>query len=211
MILNDDEGISAEEKIKQLIDLENLRRKELDEKKADFEKKKKELEALEDKQKKETASTRKKIEEKIEELAQEQKQRFDELEEIRKKREEESLSLEKQVELESGKSAPEKETLRGYGDAIDEILRGKPGFYEVTNYNVMNRLESIADEAGNRPLSQTEKNFLDVLQYHAEQLNKDDFYKNKEGANYLKRELAKIDLINKTIKDRENQPGDYQP
>jgi hypothetical protein len=210
-MFTDDEGLSAEEKIKQLIEFENDKRKELEEKKSELEKRKKELETLEETRNKEIASARKRIEEKIEELAHEEKQRFEELEEIRLKREQESKSLEDQVTEEAGKRAPAPAAApKGYGDVIDEILKGRAGFYEITNYNVINRLESIAQEAGNRPLTKTEKDFMEMVQYHAEQMEKDDFYKNKDGSNYLKRELSQIDVINKTVRERDNKPGEYQ-
>lgn len=211
-MLTDDDSISAEEKIKQLVEFEEEKRKELEEKKKELEKQRKELERLEKQGQKEIEDTRKEIEEKIEELALEEKQRFEELEELRRRREEEA-SLEETVEEEvrEGRTEgiPEQ---RGYGEPIEEILRGTPTFYDITNYNVMNRLETIAREVGQRPLSDSERAFLDNVQYHAEKMQRNEFYRSKDTSEYMKRELEQIDRINRQIREREKtKTGDYQP
>jgi hypothetical protein len=205
-------NVSTEEEINELISLENSKKKELDEKKAELEKKKKELEELEKERAHEIASSRRKIEEKIEELSVEEQRSFEELEELRKKREEQARSLEEAIAGEGTvKRQEEVPAARGYGEAINEIIRGNAGFYEVTNYNVLNQLEMIASQAASRSLTENEKNFVEIVQYHAEQLQKDDFYKNKDGSNYLRRELAKIDLINKIAKKSGEETRDYEP
>jgi hypothetical protein len=212
MIIND-KSLGAEEKIKQLVESEEAKRKELEEKKKELEEKKKELEQLESKRKQEINDTREKIEEQIEELATEEKQRFEELEELRRRREE-AASLEEAVEEEEKKGrirgireAPQQ---RGYGEAVEEILRGNPTVYDITNYNVMNQLERIAREARERPLSAKERNFVDLVEQHAERMKDNDFYRNKDPANYMTRELDKIDQINRMIREKE-KPGDYRP
>jgi hypothetical protein len=211
MVITDDESISAEEKIKQLIELEEEKRKELDEKKQELEKKKKELEELEAKRKQEQEEARKEIEEKIEELTLEEKRRFEELEEIRRRREAEAASLEETVEGEErGGRIREVAQQRGYGEAINEILRGNPTFYDITNYNVMNQLERIAAEAANRQLTPKEQEFVELVQHHAERLGRNDFYRDKDEANYLSRELAKIDQISKTAKDANIMDREYE-
>jgi hypothetical protein len=207
-----DKNVSAETEIKELIDLEDSKKKELEEKKAELEKKKKELEELEKQQAHEIISTRRKIEEKIEELSAEERRTFEELEALRKKRASQAESLEGAIASETSTKRPEEvPAAKGYGEAINAIIRGQPGFYEVTNYNVLNQLEMIANQATNRNLTETEKNFVEIIKYHAEQLHKDDFYRNKDGSNYLRRELAKIDFINKMTKKREEEPRDYEP
>jgi DNA repair exonuclease SbcCD ATPase subunit len=214
MIIND-KSLGAEEKIKQLVDSEDAKRKELEEKKKELEEKKKELEQLEGKRKQEINDTRTKIEEQIEELAIEEKQRFEELEELRRRREAEAASLEETVEEEERKGrirrvgeAPQQ---RGYGEAVEEILRGNPTVYDITNYNVMNQLERIAREARERPLSTKERNFVDLVEYHAERMKDNDFYRNKDPANYMTRELDRIDQINRMARENEKEkPGDYK-
>lgn len=208
-MLTDDESLSAEEKIKHLVEFEEEKRKELDEKRAELEERRKELEQLEKKGQKEIKTAREEIEEKIEELALEEKKRFEELEELRRKREAEA-SLEETVEKEEkeGRAQPVPGQ-RGYGEIVQEILQGAPSFYDITNYNVVNELERIAGEAGNRPLTEKEKEFIGMIQYHAEKFGKDDFYKNKDESNYLSKELAKIDQIQKTAKDANIMKGEY--
>lgn len=212
-MLTNEKGLSAEEKIKQLIEFEKDKRKELEAKKKELDEKKQELDQLETKRKKEIEDARKEIEEKIEELASEEKQRFEELEEIRRKREAEATSLEKAIE-EEGRRGRVRETprQRAYGEIFEEIARGNPNFYDITNYNVMNRLEAIANEAGRRVLTEADKEFIQLVQYHAEKFGRDDFYKDKDESNYLARELAMIDQISKKAKDANimTKKGDYQ-
>jgi hypothetical protein len=200
----DDNDISTEEEIKNLVQLEGSKRKELDEKKAELEKKKKEIEEFEKQQVQEIINTRKRISEKIEELEVEEKEAFEETEELRKKRESQARSLEEEIEK-TDITPQEEPVMRGYGDILDELKEGKQGFYELTNYNVLNELERIAGEAENRPLSDNEKNFIDIIQYHADKLQNDNFYKNKDSANYLRRELAEIDFINKMSKKHQEE------
>jgi len=200
-MLNTDEDLGPEEKIKKILEAEQNKLKELEEKKSDLNKKKKEIEALEQQRKTEIANGRKSIEAQIEEISLKQKRNFEVLEEIRRKREQHEKGLEEQLKGEgprgNGKNAP---LPKGYGDAISEIIGGKPGFYDITNYNVMNRLEQMASEVSTRSLSKTEKEFIEVVQYHAEKMNRNDFYKDKDESNYLSRELAKIDFINRMTK-----------
>ena len=82
-----------------------------------------------------------------------------------------------------------------HGDVFEEIMQGTPGFYEITNYNVANRLEQIANEAGNRPLTEKEKQFIEIVQYHAERLGRDDFYKNKFTRENITAALRIVNLI----------------
>ncbi len=210
MVINED-NLSSEEKIKQLQEFEKNKHKELEEKKSELENKKKELEELETKSKREISDARKDIEEEIEELALDEKQRFEELEEIRRRREEETASLEEAIEEEEKKGrtvgVPRQ---RAYGEIFEEILEGKPNFYDLTNYNVMNRLEEIASQAGNRALTKAEKDFVELVHYHAERIGRDDFYKDKDEGNYLARELAKADHINKLAKDANKMTRDYE-
>jgi hypothetical protein len=187
-------SISAEEKIRQLVELEKNKRKEIEDKKQELEKKKKEVEELEKARRREIADARQELDEEIDELVQEQKKDFEEIEEVKRKRE--APSLEEKV----GGGKPEEPKFKGYGDAISQVMQGRPGFYDVTNYNVMNRLEEIAGESQKRPLTKNELEFVHILEYHAKSLARDDFYKDKEGATYLKKELAKIDMINKMAK-----------
>jgi len=198
----DDENLSPEEKIKQLLELEKAKRQELEAKKAELEKKKKELDELETKRARETQETRKAIQEQMEEIASDEKQRFEDLEEIRRKKEQEEQSLEGAIEEEEKKgNIPQGPLPRGYGDAINQILTGNPTFYDITNYNVMNQLERIAGEAANRPMTEQEKAFIELVQHHAERFGRNDFYKDKDEANYLARELAKVDQISKAAKE----------
>jgi hypothetical protein len=200
-MLDSDDEIGPEEKIKKILEAEQNKLKELEEKKQELDKKKKEIEALEQQRKSEIANGRKRIEAQIEEISLKQKRNFELLEEIRRKKEQGEKSLEEQVEggisgaAEKGAPLP-----KGYGDAINEIIKGRPGFYDITNYNVMNRLEQLASEASSRSLSKAEKDFIETVQYHAEKMNRNDFYRDKDESNYLSRELAKIDFINKMTK-----------
>jgi len=207
-----DEDISAEQKIKKLQDWEKAKRKELEDKKKELEEKKKELEQLETKSQTEIEKAREEIEEQIEEIALEEKRRFEELEEIRKKKEAEARSLEEAINEEEGKGRiREVPRQKGYGEAIEEILRGNPTVYDLTNYNVMNQLERLAADALKRPLSTTERSFVDLVQYHAERMRQNEFYTGKDPNDYINRELKKIDQINRSIRERAEQTGDYRP
>ncbi|MBN1792087.1 hypothetical protein JW826_00150 [Candidatus Woesearchaeota archaeon] len=207
----DEEGLSAEEKIRQLIESEESKRKDLDEKKKELEAKKREIEELEKTRNKEMSAARKAVQDQIEELETEERRRYKELEEIRKRKEEEAASLESLIGEEGTAKKEAAPKMRGYGEVIEEVMRGQPGFYELTNYNVMNRLESLAGEAQSRPLTENEREFVAMVEYHAKNLSKDDFYKDKQGAQYLKQELARVDFINKTMKkDREKGQGEYE-
>jgi NAD-specific glutamate dehydrogenase len=212
-MLTNEKNLSAEEKIKQLIEFEKDKREELEAKKKELNEKKKELDQLETKREKEIEAARKEIENNIEELATEEKQRFEEVEEIRKKREAETTSLEETIE-EEDKRGGRKEVprQRAYGEIFEQIATGNPTFYDLTNYNVVNRLEAIAGEAGGRVLTDSDKEFIQLVQYHAEKFGKDDFYKNKDESNYLARELAMIDQISKKARDSNimTREGDYQ-
>ena len=212
-MLTDEGSLSPEEKIKQLVESEKTKRKELEAKKKELDEKKKELDQLETKRKKEIESTRKEIENKIEELATEEKKRFEELEEIRRKKEAETATLEEAIEEEEKRGRRrEVPRQRAYGEIFEEIARGNPNFYDITNYNVVNRLEAIASEAGRRALTEADKEFIQLVQYHAERFGRNDFYKDKDESNYLARELAVIDQISKKAKDANTmtRKGDYQ-
>ncbi|KYK27104.1 hypothetical protein AYK26_00190 [Euryarchaeota archaeon SM23-78] len=214
MVLTDDESISAEEKIKQLVEFEEDKRKELDDKKKELEEKRKELEQLEKKGRREIEEARKEIEEKIEELALEEKQRFEELEELRRRREAEAATLEETIEEEERKGRVREvpEQRRGYIEAVEAVMQGAPSFYELTNYNVLSRLETIAREAAERTLTPSERSFIDTIQYHTEKLQRDEFYRNKDASDYMKRELEQIDRINRALREREKKGlGDYHP
>nr|MCK4930274.1 hypothetical protein [Nanoarchaeota archaeon] len=211
-MLTNDESLSAEEKIKQLVEFEEDKRRELEEKKQELEKKRKELEQLEKQGRREIENARKEIEEKIEELAFEEKQRFEELEELRRRREAEAAAtLEETVAEEEregrAQAVPEQ---RRYGEAIEAVMQGTPTFYELTNYNVTNRLEGIAREATERPLTPSERTFIDNVQYHAERMQRNEFYKDKDTSDYMRRELEQIDRVNRAIRERE-KPGEYHP
>jgi len=208
-----EKSLSAEEKIKQLTELEKAKRKELEDKKKALEEQKKELEKLEVQRTIESAEAQKEIEEKIEELAVEEQERFQELEEIRRKREAESASLEQSIEEEEAKGRiRESPRQRGYGEVIEEILQGNPTVYDITNYNVMNRLERLAQDVGTRSLTPSERSFVEIVQYHAQRLQENKFYREKDTNDYMRRELEKIDQINKMVREREKpRPGDYIP
>ena len=211
-MITDDDIISAEEKIKQLVEFEQDKRKEFEQKKKELEEKQKELTQLEKQGKQEIEVARKEIEEKIGELATEEKQRFEELEELRRRREvEEAASLEETVEQEERAGrVREVPVQRGYNEVIEEIMQGNPNFYDITNYNVVNRLENIARDAVDRPLSASERTFIDNVHYHAERVR--DSYQESGGGEspYIKRELEQIDNINRMLRERE-KPGEYQP
>lgn len=204
-----DESLSAEEKIKQLIEQEEDRRRELEKKKQELEKRQKELKELEKQRARETEKTRREIEEKIEELAIEEKERFAELEEIRRTREEKAASLEETISEEERegriREVPEQ---RGYGEILEEITQGTPGLYDITNYNVLNTLEGIAEEAGHRPLTKKERDFVEIMEYHVNRLRESDY---ADEGNYLAREQAQIDHIRKVSKDANIMKGEYNP
>jgi hypothetical protein len=210
-MLTNKDSLSPEEKIKQLTEFEEEKRKELEAKKKEFDDKKKELEQLEVKRKKETEETRKEIEENIEEISLDEQRRFEELEEIRRRKEQEAASLEEVVGQEQGRQgAVPGQQPRAYGEAVEEIMRGNPNVYDITNYNVMNQLERLAQDATQRPLSPSERNFVELVQYHAERMSENEFYRNKDTNAYMKRELDKIDQINRALRKKE-KPGDYEP
>ena len=202
------EELSPEEKIKQLLSSEKEQKKSLEEKKKELERKKKELEELEKKTESEREIARKELQEQIEELALEEKERFEELERIRKEREQESL--EETVADEIITTDTEVKETKGYGDAINEVLQGTPNFYDITNYNVMNRLERLANEASSRNLTNNEQKFVETVEYHIKKFGKDDFYKDKDSFEYLRKEQVKIDYIQKKAKDENTMKrGDY--
>lgn len=208
-----DDSVSAEEKIKQLVEFEQDKRKEVEQKKKELEEKQKELAQLEEQGQQEIKNARKEIEEKIGELKTEEKQRFEELEELRIRREAESAaSLEETVEQEerAGRIREVPAAQRGYNEVIEEIMQGNPDFYDITNYNVVNRLENIASNAVDRPLTASERTFIDNVHYHAERVR--ESYQESRGTEspYLKRELEQIDKINRMLREKE-KPGEYHP
>ncbi len=206
----DEESLSPEEKIKQLIEVEEEKREQIEKKKQELEKKKKEIETLEEQNEQEIQEARRKINEELEELKAEEKERFEEEERLRRQREAEAASLEETIEEETGASQAEQEAApRGYNEVFEEIRQGIPGFYELTNYNVVNRLESIAQEAGNRALTKDEQSFIETIQYHAERMGRDEFYKNKDQSNYLAKELAEIDHIKKKSREFAEMKSEY--
>lgn len=210
-MLTNEGSLSPEEKIKQLIEFEKDKRKELEAKKKELDEKKKELDQLETKRKKEIENARKEIENKIEELATEEKKRYEELEEIGRRREAASASLESTVEEEEKKGrVREVPRQRGYGEAVEEILRGKPTVYDITNYNVMNQLERIAREVKERPLNTWERNFVELVEYHAQRMRENEFYRERDTNQYMNREIEKIEKIHRMIREKE-KPGDYHP
>jgi len=210
-MLTDDESVSAEERIKQLVEFEEDKQKEVAAKKKELDEKKKELDQLEGTRKKEIEAARKEIQNKIEELATEEKQRFEELDEIKRKREAETASLEETIAAEESRGRTrEVPRQRAYGEAIEEILRGNPTVYDITNYNVINQLETIAGQARERALNSFERNFVDLVQYHAEKMQQNEFYRDKDTNQYMRREIEKIEQINRAIREKE-KPGDYHP
>jgi hypothetical protein len=194
-------AVSAEEKIRQLIEEETTKRSEIAQKKQELEKKRKEVEALEKQRTQEIKDARKEVQSKIEELVLEERKNFEEQEELKRRREEQSIEgLEEKITAQEVTSTGTAVQVKGYAEAISELMAGKSSFYNVTNYNIINRLESIATQATNRPLTKDEEEFVRIVEYHATNLSQDDYYKDKQGINYLKKELAQIDFINKLAK-----------
>lgn len=212
-MITDEESLGAEERIKQLLESEEDKRKELEEKKQELEKKKKELLVLEKQREGEIRESRKEIENQIEELAIEEKERFEEAEEMRRRREEAEASLEATIEREEREEGiPEvPEQQRGYGEVFKEIERGNPTFYDITNYNVQNRLESIAQRVVDQSLDTRDRVFIDNTRAAIESRQGNDFYKNRDTSNYMSKALQTIDSITKSTREREEKREDYHP
>jgi len=194
-------GVSAEERIRQLQAAEAKRRKELEEKKQELEKKKKELDDLEKSSQKEIANAQKEIREQIEELVTEEREQYQEDEKKKRTKDE---NLEEKVGPEKLEHEGE---FKGYGDAIERVMHGNTDMYSLTNYNVVNRLESLADEARSRPLTKEEREFVKVVEYRAKELSRDDFYRNDPGQENLKKELDQITFINKMTHKKSEYTG----
>jgi hypothetical protein len=203
---------SITKKIKDRLDQAEAKLKEIADKKADFEKqkeefeqKKKDLEDFEKKSAEEIADAKKDVDSKIEQLVVEEKKRF-ELEEQMHIRSRETTPLEEVVEEAQGTRPANRPV--NYTDAVDSVLGRNPTFYDITNYNVTNRLEQLAGTARQRPLTEKEREFVEIVSYHAQSLSQDDYYKDKQGANYLRQQLAQIDFINHMAKKDQERKYD---
>ena len=190
----------AEAKLKEIAD----KKAEFEKQKEEFEQKKKDLEEFEKKSAEEIADAKKDVDSKIEQLVVEEKKRF-ELEEQMHIKSREATALEDRVDGEEGTRPATRPV--NYTEAIDGVLGRNPTFYDITNYNVTNRLEQLAGTARQRPLTEKEKAFVEIVAYHAGTLSQDDYYKDKQGANYLRQQLAQIDFINNMTK--KEQEKDY--
>lgn len=195
--------ISNEEKIKELIGQESLKRSEIQKAKEELEKKKKEIELLEKKKIDEISAARKEIQSKIEEMVIEEQKDYLEQEELRNKKEKNITKLEEKIDTTNQQTTTS--NIRSYGDAINEVLRGQPTFYNLTDYNVINRLELIAKEAATRPLTTEESAFVNVVRYEAASMIQNQDYNSRQGANYLRQELRQIDRIVTLSKQRDDE------
>lgn len=203
------DNITVKEKIKKFESFKESKEKEVEDKKAELKKKKEELEKeLKDIEKEgntEIAKAKEDLKETIKELYTQEKQVFEELERLKKRKKEEELE-----EVINNEEINENiKIAKGYDQTIKEVLEGKTDFYSITNYNVLNKLEEIASKVSNNQLSKEESEFIKIIEYHAEKLGKDDFYKNKDSSQYLSRELAKIDYIHKKAKEENLMKNDY--
>ena len=85
-------------------------------------------------------------------------------------------------------------------DPLEHIMRGTPNLYDMTDRRVLERVEGIRNEAAEKGyLSQQEEQFLRTVEYHTQQFQQNDFYKDKDDRGYLSRTSTVVDDIKKQL------------
>ncbi len=189
--------LSPEERIKRLRELEEEKKKELA-------KKRKELEELEKKAREEEEHHRREIEEtenlilkSIQDLQEEEEHAFKEQETARKeKNRQNASSIDQLVEQQPQQNIPFGNI---YGKALEEI-RPDAGFYEVTDYNIVNAVAGLAKKSAYEILSSEEQESLENIRRSLESMENNSYYQQKDNSRYLEKLNSMIDRIDQNAR-----------
>ena len=192
--------LPPEERLKKLKQIEEERKKELETKKKELEDLQKKAEEEEEQHKKEIEEAEKLIRESIEDLQEEEEKLFKELERARRQQQEEQEegpSLEDMVEKEQARPEPKSDI---YGKILEEMKQGA-GFYEVTDYNVMNAVDHLAQKSAYENLSFQEQESLRNLKKNLERVQENPYYAQKDSSNsnYLEKLNQTISQIEQNM------------
>ncbi len=153
------------------------------------ERRRKELEDLEKQKKEEELRELAELEETIRDLQEEEEKRFREEEEKKKKEQQErEASLEETVEEESTTTAPVQASNDSY--STQPLMPPGPNttFYDLTNYNLYNKVKELSEKAGQEGITAEERNFLSGVAYHVNRIQREETYtSSQDPKSYLSR------------------------
>jgi hypothetical protein len=187
-------NMSLQDKIRMLEQIKKLRAHEI---KHEEEKLQKELKDIEEKKKKELKELEEKIKREAKDIDSEIVQALSE------------LSIEEQkVFLEAQKKSKSKsDSLEGSVDGEDSnyslvqkvVQKQNLDFYELTNYNIYNRVREITRRADEGQLNREDRLFIEGLAYNLNKIQENDSYQSKDQdrGNYLSRTATLIDKLDK--------------
>ena len=150
------------------------------------EQRRKELEELERKKKEEELRELAELEETIRDLQEEEEQKFREEEE--KKRKQQRASLEETVEEESTATTPIQASNESYSTQPLTPPGPNTTFYDLTNYNLYNKVKELAEKADTNTITAEERNFLSGVSYQMERIQREEKYSSSQDPkNYISR------------------------
>jgi len=161
---------------------------------------KKELKGLEEKKKKEIEDIESQLVNAVREIRDEDEEHFKKEEQKKRKETERERSLEESVEEE----APRGNATQSQGNStyISDALT-TPGanvnLYDVTNYNVYNRVKELVQKADSGFISDQERNFLSTVSYHIDRMRREDMYKSSDSSGYLGRTSSLLEKLDKDL------------
>ena len=184
--------LPPEERIKRLKQLEAEKKKELEEKKREIEELEKKAKEEEEEHLKELQEAEQLMQDSIEDLQEEEERAFEELQAFSRENPEAEISLDDMVEKEEIKKVPDQAI---YGKQLEEI-KDAGNFYEVTNYNVVQAVDSLAQKAIYEGLTFQEQESLRSLKSNLDRIAGNEEYQKKDQVNYMSRlsqRLGEID------------------
>ncbi len=149
------------------------------------EQRRKDLEELERKKKEEELQELAELDNTIRELQEEEQKMF--LEEEEKKRKAQQ-SLEDTVEEESAAEAPVQASNEMY--STQPLMPPGPNttFYDLTNYNLYNKVKELSEKASTGSITAEEKSFLSGVAYQMERVQKEESYvTSRDPKDYISR------------------------
>lgn len=164
------------------------------------EQRKKELEDLERKKKEEVEKELAEFENTIRELYEEEEQKFREEEEKKKKQEAEARnnSLEETLEESAHSQNIPVSANENYMNPALFSGRGNVDVYDLTNYNIYNKIKELSSKADASDITSEERNFLSGVSYHINRIQREQAYtSSQDPQGYISRTSGLIKEMEK--------------
>ncbi len=175
---------------KQLEEIDSKKKKELDE----LDKKKKELEDLEKKKAEEIEETEQLIEKSFQELMRHKRLIIAQEEEDESKKKNQNQTASENLEAIAG-TAKELNVKNVDYSKFFENLQTPRNLYDIANTGFYHNLNELKDKAARGEITPEEERFVNQLRNQFEQMNENQYNRNKDEFNYLQRSISVLDQI----------------